>query len=514
MGSKKPGGMLPTLPAIAEDLALAGLTVRLQARDPDRRYRGVRLLTAGTQGDPDYLYILQGDREPGKGTACAAVRPVTGEAEHLYCPGLEVGALLELLLELFSDYQDRERQLNDLICAGGGLAELCELGQTLLDNPVFIHDDWFIVNGMSRGVRQIVDRDQKRAFISGGALAQGIVEEFKGDEDYLHTYDAEGAQLWKGGGNGPDSLYVNLREGELFKGRLLVLQQDRPFRVRDRIVLEEMGAKAEFLLSRKTPDQQTYPGMDQMMYRLLQGDVLSPAELEKVLRPLKWEPHDDYVCIRVKNQEQTVPAIAEHALHASLFTLLPGSYVLLAKREQWVVLNVTRSAMDRGQLRHRIAPLCRDYCLYAGISSPVRGIGQLRAAKLQAGIALRQAFRTRDEKWIVPFSDCAWDYVLDNLPDGLQPIHLVSPEMLTLRRHDRQKGTQYYETFRCYLLSERDVTRTAEALIIHRTTLQYRLKKIQALIHADLEDPWNRVRLMLSLRILERMDAEQDQSPG
>jgi len=72
-----------------------------------------------------------------------------------------------------------------------------------------------------------------------------------------------------------------------------------------------------------------------------------------------------------------------------------------------------------------------------------------------------------------------------------------------LIRHDQEKGTQYFATLREYLLQERDIPKTSEALIIHRTTLQYRLKKIQSLLGVDLEDPWRRLQLQLSLWILQ-----------
>jgi DNA-binding PucR family transcriptional regulator len=96
------------------------------------------------------------------------------------------------------------------------------------------------------------------------------------------------------------------------------------------------------------------------------------------------------------------------------------------------------------------------------------------------------------------------EYLLRNLPSPLTPANLVAPELEVLREHDREKGTQYFETFRTYLLQERDIPRTAKALIIHRTTLLYRLEKIHALIHTDLEDPWQRMYITLSLWILEK----------
>lgn len=73
-----------------------------------------------------------------------------------------------------------------------------------------------------------------------------------------------------------------------------------------------------------------------------------------------------------------------------------------------------------------------------------------------------------------------------------------------LQEYDNEKGTEYFKTLREYLLQERDAPRTADKLIIHRTTLRYRLKKIYSLVQLNLEDPWQRLYLMLSLWILEK----------
>ena len=69
--------------------------------------------------------------------------------------------------------------------------------------------------------------------------------------------------------------------------------------------------------------------------------------------------------------------------------------------------------------------------------------------------------------------------------------------------YDKENDTPYFDTLREYLLKERDIPQTSQTLIIHRTTLLYRLKKIQSLIRINLEDPWQRLYLTLSLWILE-----------
>ena len=51
---------------------------------------------------------------------------------------------------------------------------------------------------------------------------------------------------------------------------------------------------------------------------------------------------------------------------------------------------MTRQPMSASQLRHQLAPLCRDYCLYAGVSSPVSGLRELNLAYYEADVALNR----------------------------------------------------------------------------------------------------------------------------
>jgi len=257
------------------------------------------------------------------------------------------------------------------------------------------------------------------------------------------------------------------------------------------------------LLQRRQLGAETvHPDMDSIVFDLLLSRQQDPADLTRLLHVLQWQRQDSFLCLRLKPQQINQSAVAEHLLHSDLFRCFPGSYILLGKQEQCVVLNLTKTELPLGSVRHKLASICRDYCLYVGISSPAVGIRELPAAYCQAGAALDQAFRLRSEKWILWFSECALEHMVRSLPAPLTPEHLVAPELRTLMDHDREKGTQYFETLREYLLHERDIPRTSQALIIHRTTLLYRLEKIRTLIRTDLEDPWQRLYLILSLWIL------------
>lgn len=503
MAHRQPTRCLPTMEMVADALLRAGFSCRGSIQNRERAYRGVRLYSGQNTLQRDLIYLLPHPSDfPTDAYAYVCAEDLPGQADHLYCPG-SAAALLDALLEYFAFCQEAQFRMDQLLPRGGSLQELCQLGEALLENPVCIHDDWFILSAMSPGAEAVMAPEYVASFAKG-FVPRAIVEDFQHDSDYLETYAYREARIWRGSGGAPSSLYVNLWDGSVYRGRLLVIRQVRDFRRQDFLLAQLLAQRAIALLGRQNLEQ--YQGMDGIVYKLLTGETPDTTDLDRLLKALGWAPSDPFLCVRIKAQEASEATLLDHALHSELFQTFPGSYILFIGREQCLVLDLAQKPISPPQLRHQLAPLCRDYCLYAGISSPTAGLRELHLAYRQAEAALERAFQLRSERWILFFSDCAMDYLLNSVAPPMLPRHLVSPALLALMDHDREKGTPYFETLRAYLLHERDIPKTAQALIIHRTTLLYRLKNLQPLLGVDLEDPWQRLYLTLSLWILEHQE--------
>lgn len=504
MDTIRPLRLLPTLPMLAESLMIAGWDCRMLLSDARQSYRGIRLYHRQNPLQKDVLYLLRPGEEafPFDSHSYVSAADHPGQANHLVCPDRPDEEILDQLLEIFSQFQLWEDSINLLLYHNASLQELCELGAQLLDNPVCIHDDWFVMMASTQEFTRLMEPEYLMSSAKG-FVPRAVVQDFQDDSDYLETYAQHGAKIWHAPEKRYESMYVNLWDGTVYKGRLLVARTNRDFLQRDFLLAEALTQRAVMLLRRKQPgDEDIHQNMDDIVFALLQGRQTDQADLAYLMHMLHWQKTDRLLCLRLKPQA-SISTMMSHMLHSDLFQSFPGCYILLGNQEQCVILNLSQTGLPIGRIRHQLAPLCRDYCLYAGLSSPVTGIQELQAAYYQAGAALDHAFRLRNEKWILSFCECAMEHMFKTLPPPLLPSHLVSPELSMLMAYDKENDTPYYETLREYLLHERDIPRTSEALIIHRTTLLYRLKKIQSLIQVNLEDPWQRLYLMLSLWILE-----------
>ncbi len=78
-------------------------------------------------------------------------------------------------------------------------------------------------------------------------------------------------------------------------------------------------------------------------------------------------------------------------------------------------------------------------------------------------------------------------------------------ELERLEREDKEKGTEFYNSLKEYLLMGNNVNLAAKRLFIHRNTMVYRLAKIHEILKLDVNDPEVAKRLMISmiLRTLE-----------
>ena len=498
--------LYPTLEMLAEELNLAGFTCRVVREAGELRFRGARRVSG--QGLPAQDVICVAGPEDaailrGSDHACVTTTPVAGKGGCILSMNRTPEALLDALLDIFERCREMEVDIDGLVYRGADPRQLCELGAALLENPICIHDDWFVMVARSAELAEVMPPDYVMSS-SKEFMPRAIVEDFKNEGEYLETYVHRTARLWDATPQGPRCLYANLWEGSVYRGRLLVVEHRRSFRKLDFALAELLAQRALMLLDRSRSGQdRAYRSMDDVVLDLLNGKTPEPREEGQLLAMLGWRRDDRLLCMRLESQVQSEAGVADHALHSDLFQVFPRGYILFSGHQQCVLLNLDRETLTLTMLRHRLSPLCRDYCLYAGISSPVRGTGELHVAYLQSRVALERAFQLGGERWAIPFSDCALEYMLARTREAMPPDHLVAPELYTLIDHDREKGTQYYETLRAFLLNERDIPRTAEALIIHRTTLLYRLRKLQAVVAIDLDDPARRLHLLISLWILD-----------
>lgn len=161
------------------------------------------------------------------------------------------------------------------------------------------------------------------------------------------------------------------------------------------------------------------------------------------------------------------------------------------------IVSVVRGASTKAFLDALEAHVNRTH--YAmGISMPFDSWGKLESKYRQARFAIDRA---EGRAGVFYCQDFAFKHLLMGLGELNRKLELLHPALGTLSAYDRKHGTELYRTLACYLTNERNMVQTAEELCMHRNSMKYRMRRICELINCDLDDPEERLHILLSYRL-------------
>ena len=186
----------------------------------------------------------------------------------------------------------------------------------------------------------------------------------------------------------------------------------------------------------------------------------------------------------------------ENITHNATFFYYDGCFVL--------VVNALSPAYVRGVLRGFLERLRRrmpDRKAAVGVGSVVTDVANLQRTYRRARAAVELALRRgQDVLW---FDEMGFDRLFSQVEDAQLLREMGEDILRPLLEHDRGHGTNYVETLRYYLESERSVQEAARRTYTHRNTVIYRLNNIKALLGCDLDDAGDRLRLLVACRIVQ-----------
>ena len=87
-------------------------------------------------------------------------------------------------------------------------------------------------------------------------------------------------------------------------------------------------------------------------------------------------------------------------------------------------------------------------------------------------------------------------------------------DVITLERHDEKTGVEpRQDAVFVPLRNERIMSKTSAELFMHRNSVMYRIEKIKQLIVSDLDDPDNRLALLISLEVAKAKKEASERRP-
>ncbi len=165
--------------------------------------------------------------------------------------------------------------------------------------------------------------------------------------------------------------------------------------------------------------------------------------------------------------------------------------------------------------RHSLEQFCQRFQLVCCISSEFSELSERQAFLLQAKSLLPVCVHLYPESILFYADEYYCEYMLMQAGMHMEPGTMFLTAITYLEKADRENGTEYLETLACYLHNQMNAAAAARELFIDRTTLKYRLRKIDETIHVKIEEPRTAFAIRLALlyrKIDPYLQAERQES--
>ena len=410
------------------------------------------------------------------------------------------------LQQTFEKYYNWSIQLQLSLGSINPLDEMLEASLEIFHNPIFAHDTNFYilssprhVNGMSEWVYD------KR---TGRLIAPlSLIQDFKLDAEYQQTLTTRGVHIYSEELRGYRILYMNLWVNGIYQGRLCVSELQTELQPGHWFALEYLGSFIELCIKRHNLFQISM-GNDarQFFTDYLSGKITELQTVTDQIQYLNWNRHDRYLVLRLETQQQ------DDRMHSSIATLghieaqIPEGLAFMYQQGIVVIVNLSFNHSSAADVISSLAIIMREGLFKTGVSSELKDFLHIPQGYTQAVAALDLGKKSQSMIWCYRFDDYLLEYILSQTSHQISPKLLVSSRLDALIQYDQENKTELYRTLQVYLEHERNSLQTAKALFIHRSSLVYRLERIQKITKIDLDNPKNRLLLQICFLLIQEKE--------
>lgn len=236
----------------------------------------------------------------------------------------------------------------------------------------------------------------------------------------------------------------------------------------------------------------------QVMARELFKDLLSKKEQKENTDFVDMRRLRPGYQIAVITPEVRNNARVQHIRNAILDIFPDAFYIIKGGYLYILFANLPKSDRDE-YIVNTIGSLLKNYQCYCGMSGIFTDLSCRSGFRLRAQKALEIGQALHPDRNLHLFDEYYLEIMVSYAVKGLGKSGYWLPELERLRKEDMEKGDDYYNTLKTYLVLGNNISLTAAKLHIHRNTLTYRLSKIREITGLDINDQEVIRRLLLSM---------------
>ena len=430
----------------------------------------------------------------------AAIRG--GSSPCLLCGADDVAWVFSLVLEMLRHVTLWEQRLVEAMCQDKGMGVLVDLLHKCFKNPMTVSDNSLKILGYTKD-------DECEELMWGESMREGWVA--PGYEDVSAFMD-----MYRSFSRGAKRLIVrsdNLMQpflstpimlGDKLLGTLNVVAKNLPITP----ATMDMASIAAGLLALELGKIEGSTAKTDVMAAsllkdVLDGEITDEQAIRERMHMLSWSPRRylRLVCVAASNGAFDQSLVQGASLR--LKALYPGKRSIAYRDSAVVVVDSDSKGRVEDASVRRLEGAFSSLGMSVGISAPFKSVSRMPVAYENARAAIRSGARRDTNSTVFLYEDYGFLRVREVLAGEGELSSFCHPGLEEVARYDESRGTELLKTLRCYLESNGSPNRTVERLHISRSTLSYRLGRIEELADVDLDDASDVFELQFSLRLLD-----------
>lgn len=407
--------------------------------------------------------------------------------------------------KIFNLYQEWNQSLMDSRLSHGSVQQLIDLTDAVIPNPMMVIGMDFTIIAS----KKLTYGALKDSILGSTESTLPLVNALKQDASYEEAFYRTGYFYYPGNEIATPKLCVNIAKSGKTVYRLMIFQGEVPLNDTFGFLLEYLAKMITHSLSTNGIGlhNRTF-SLRSVFLSILNNPGADYVETSQQLSGFGWLSSHTYQCILISTSALDMKSLTLRSICSYAEDFIPASCAVEKQNNAVIFINLTLCTLTQDEISQKMAVFIRDSFLSAGYSRKMLGHFNFQRQYVQALISLETGRLKNPSSWIHHFDSIALPYIFEQATKKLPAYMICHEKLLALKYEDETEGTQLYETLRCFLEHHQNITRTSEALFIHRSTLLYRLDKIRSRMKSDFSDPKELLYLLLSFYFLEQEEAK------
>lgn len=369
------------------------------------------------------------------------------------------------------------------------IQELLNEGKKMLGDLIYLGDPSFYVYAQASSEDTIFNNQDIEKILSENTISIEAIS-LVNQHDEIRRYNKHSYSL-----EIPDKhmkgAVRNLFSNGQFEGWLVhQIQEDSSITPCDMDFQDELGDIIERWMDIHQ-ERNEMLGQSGIFLNILNGTYSNQTEIFRRLSVFQWNNGDHFQVIAFK--ALSTKSLQEIILGRNLSIEFKKAYTLRYQNTLYMIRNLDKD--DKGTFTSRLQATLKSADYACGQSPVFTNIFSLQENLRLSNVAVQYAIQS--DTPICTFEDAALPYCFSLINEN-SLTNVAHPAISILLDYDRCHKTVMYDTLKEFLNYERNLIKTATALHIHRSTLIYRIERIQKLTGLDLDDKSLRLHLMIS----------------